>query len=51
MASDSMPADWQIAKKAEENIKPIHEIAEKLGLTESEIIPMGRHLAKIDFIS
>ena len=42
-------ADWQIAEAAEQNIKPISEIAEKLGLVEGELIPMGRNVGKIDY--
>jgi len=42
-------ADWQIAEAAEENIKPIQQIGEKLGLREGELIPMGRNVAKIDY--
>ena len=30
--------DWQIAEAAEENIKPIKEIADDLGLTEEELL-------------
>ncbi|MDF7800795.1 formate--tetrahydrofolate ligase [Pontiellaceae bacterium B1224] len=42
-------ADWQIAEAAEQNIKPIQEIAEKLGLQDGELIPMGRNVGKIDY--
>ena len=42
-------ADWQIAEAAEENIKPIEQIGEKLGLDPSELIPMGRNVAKLDY--
>ncbi|MCF7864140.1 MAG: formate--tetrahydrofolate ligase [Kiritimatiellales bacterium] len=42
-------ADWQIAEAAEQNIKPIQEIAAKLGLKPGELIPMGRNVAKIDY--
>jgi len=42
-------ADWQIAEAAEEDIKPIQQIGEKLGLQEGELIPMGRNVAKIDY--
>lgn len=42
-------ADWQIAEAAEQNIKPIQQIGEKLGLQEGELIPMGRTVAKIDY--
>jgi formate--tetrahydrofolate ligase len=42
-------ADWQIAEAAEQNIKPIQQIGDKLGLQEGELIPMGRGVAKIDY--
>jgi formate--tetrahydrofolate ligase len=41
--------DWQIAEAAEQNIKTIQQIGEKLGLQEGELIPMGRNVAKIDY--
>ena len=44
-------ADWQIAEAAEQNIKPIQQIGDKLGLQDSELIPMGRNVAKIDYTS
>jgi formate--tetrahydrofolate ligase len=41
--------DWQVAEAAEETMKPIAQIACEAGLLDSEIIPMGRNLAKVDF--
>ncbi len=41
-------ADWQIAEAAEETMRPIAEIAREMGLLDSELIPMGRNLAKVD---
>jgi len=41
--------DWQIAEAAEEEIKPVSQLAEEIGLQESELIPMGRKLAKVDY--
>ncbi|MHC5060733.1 MAG: formate--tetrahydrofolate ligase [Planctomycetota bacterium] len=43
-------ADWQIAEAAEENLKPIDQLAGELGLTDDELLPMGRQLAKVDYI-
>jgi len=43
-------ADWQIAEAAEQNIQPIQEIAEKLGLAYGELLPMEKSVAKIDFM-
>lgn len=40
--------DWQIAEAAEPFMKPMMQLAAELGLRESEIIPMGRQLAKVD---
>ena len=41
--------DWQIAEAAEEEMKPVGQLAEEMGLREDELIPMGRKLAKIDY--
>jgi len=43
-------ADWEVAEAAEENIKPITQIAADLGLTDDELLPMGRNLAKVDYM-
>ena len=43
-------ADWQIAEAAEKGAKPIEQIAEELGLKKDELIPMGRGLAKVDYL-
>jgi len=42
--------DWQIAEVAEENLKPIKQLAGELGLTDAELLPMGRQLAMVDYI-
>ena len=42
--------DWQVAEAAEENLKPIAQLACEMGLTEEELLPMGRQLAKVDYI-
>jgi formate--tetrahydrofolate ligase len=42
--------DWQIAEAAEQNIKPIQELGEKLGLAYGELLPMEKSVAKIDFM-
>ena len=41
--------DWQIAEAAEQSMKPFLSLGRELGLAESELIPMGRQLGKIDF--
>jgi len=42
--------DWQIAETAEERIKGIEQLAEETGLSGDELIPMGRNLAKVDYM-
>jgi len=41
--------DWQVAEAAEENMKPIAQLAEELGLQGDELLPMGLTLAKVDY--
>jgi len=41
--------DWQVAEAAEEVMKPVSQLAEEMGLQDSELIPMGRKLAKVDY--
>ena len=41
--------DWQIAEAAEEQMKPVGQLADEMGLQEDELIPMGRTLAKVDY--
>ncbi|MBW8001007.1 MAG: formate--tetrahydrofolate ligase [Planctomycetes bacterium] len=41
--------DWQIAEAAEENMKPVKQLAAELQLKEDEILLHGRQLAKIDY--
>jgi formyltetrahydrofolate synthetase len=42
-------ADWEIAEDSEKRMKPIAEIAEKMGLTNEELLPYGHYIAKVDF--
>ena len=42
--------DWQVAEAAEENAKPIKQLADELGIVADELLPMGRQLAKVDYI-
>ncbi|OGW39040.1 MAG: formate--tetrahydrofolate ligase, partial [Nitrospirae bacterium GWD2_57_9] len=42
-------ADWEIAEDSEKRMKPIAEIAAKMGLTPEELLPYGHHIAKVDF--
>ncbi len=41
--------DWQIAEMAEANIKPMDRLASEIGIGVDELIPMGRHVAKVDY--
>lgn len=43
-------ADWQIAEAAEENIKPIFQLADEMGLKKDELLPVGHTLGKVDFV-
>ncbi len=42
--------DWQIAEAAEENMKPLYQLARDLGLAYGELLPMGEKLAKLDYL-
>ena len=42
--------DWQIAAAAEENMRPLQELATELGLGYGEMLPIGSKLAKLDYI-
>jgi len=42
--------DWQVAEAAEENLIPIDKLAGDLGLKDDELLPMGRQLAKVDYL-
>jgi formate--tetrahydrofolate ligase len=43
--------DWQVAEAAEANMKPFLQLGQELGLQERELIPMGWHLGKVDYLS
>jgi formyltetrahydrofolate synthetase len=42
-------ADWEIAEDAETQMRPIVEIAKKMGLQDDELLLHGHHIAKVDF--
>jgi formate--tetrahydrofolate ligase len=46
----TMMKDWQIAEAAEQKMKPIGRLGKELGLVDGELLPMGRNLAKIDYL-
>jgi len=41
--------DWEVALEAEKTMKTTQKLADELGLTAEEFIPMGRKVAKLDF--
>ncbi len=42
--------DWQIAEAAEQQMKPVRQLANEMGLKEDELLPMGRALGKVDYM-
>ncbi|MBD5646830.1 MAG: formate--tetrahydrofolate ligase [Desulfovibrio sp.] len=42
-------ADWEIAQEAEKTMKTISQIGRDLGLEESELLPYGHYMGKVDF--
>jgi formate--tetrahydrofolate ligase len=42
--------DWEVAEAAEENLVPVAKLAADMGITEDELLPMGRQLAKVDYM-
>jgi len=42
--------DWQVAEAAEEQMKPVSQLAGEMGLQGDELIPMGLKLAKVDYM-
>ncbi len=41
--------DWEIAEAAEDQMKPIQQLAAELGLRGDELIPYGYKLGKVDY--
>lgn len=42
--------DWQVAEAAERHMKGISQLAEEAGIQGDELIPMGHHIGKVDFM-
>jgi formyltetrahydrofolate synthetase len=42
--------DWEIAEAAEASMVPLPQLAKDAGLADDELIPMGRQLAKVDYM-
>ena len=42
-------ADWEIAQAAEAHMKPVAQLARETGIEDEELIPHGRHVAKVDY--
>jgi len=43
--------DWQIAEAAEATMKPVKKLAAELGIADSELLPYGHHVAKLDYMA
>lgn len=41
-------SDWEIAQAAEANMKTVDQLAADLGLEQSELLPYGRYMGKIE---
>ena len=41
--------DWQIAEEAERTMKPISRLAAEWGILESELLPYGHFIGKVDY--
>jgi len=42
--------DWQIAEAAEQEMKPVRQLADEMGLKGDELLPMGLQLGKVDYM-
>jgi len=42
--------DWEVAEAAEATMKPLDQLSEEAGIQKDELIPMGRQLAKVDYM-
>ena len=42
--------DWEVAEEAEKHMKTIFQLAEEAGIEGDELIPMGHHIGKVDFL-
>ena len=43
--------DWEVAEAAEEDMRPVYDLADELGLEKSELLPYGHHLGKLDYMT
>ena len=41
--------DWKIAQAAEKRMKKIYELRDELGLYQSEVLPYGHYVGKLDY--
>ena len=44
-------ADWEIARDAESRMKTVSALGREFGLEESELLPYGHYMGKIDYRS
>jgi formate--tetrahydrofolate ligase len=42
--------DWQVAEAAEKHMKTIGQLAEEAGINGDELLPMGHHIGKVDYM-
>ena len=42
-------ADWEIAQEAEKTMKTVYQLGKEMGLEESELLPYGHYMGKIDY--
>ncbi len=42
--------DWQVAEAAEQEMKPVSQLADEMGLKADELLPVGRQLGKVDYM-
>jgi len=43
--------DWEIAEAAEATMKSIQQLGEEIGLKPDELVPMGKSLGKVEYLS
>lgn len=49
MLDPKLHADWEIAQEAEKTMKTVYQLGRELGLEESELLPYGHYMGKIDY--
>ena len=49
MLDPKQHADWEIAQEAEKTMKTVYQLGKDLGLADSELLPYGHYMGKIDY--